>query len=133
MAANRVQRKGRKFRQRPDHGKELVKWTHEEARRNLEAWQESGLGMTEYCRRTGLSYHRLYWWKKQHGDWIIQNNPETAADNGIRWIQAEIGGLSPALEPEVSIHLRSGDRIEVYDSRRTDADWLQQISRGLLR
>jgi len=75
----------------------------------------------------------FYWWKKQHGDWIIQNNQETAADNGIRWIQAEIGGLSPAPEPEVSIHLRSGDRIEVYDSRRTDADWLQQISRGLLR
>jgi len=42
-------------------------WSEREARQRLSAWRDSGLNLMAWCRREGLSYERLRYWRGRLG------------------------------------------------------------------
>ena len=101
-------------------GSKQKRWSADDAGRVLEAWQQSGLPMAEFCRRRGLSTKRLYWWRRRLAEWTIDE--EQREGSGL--VQAVV--VPPALSAgaAVTLHLRGGDRIEVMDPAHMASDWL---------
>lgn len=122
--------RGTKARGKEDH------WTVEEARQLLAAWERSGLTMAAFCRKRGIRPRRLYWWRSKLAAWSQEPAPTERrtrdAEHGYQLVEAVVVPSSSAPAPAaVTLHLRSGDRIEVRSPGNVEADWLVYLAGGL--
>jgi len=44
---------------------EIQRTTLQDYLTHLEAWEQSGLSKSEYCRQQGIKYHRFLYWRKK--------------------------------------------------------------------
>lgn len=114
------------------------RWTAEEARAVLVGWEHSGLSIAEFCRQRGISANRFYWWRTRLAKWAGSNQAEQPSDQELkeqpailRLVEAE---MKPATvkKPLLTVQLRSGDQLEIFDANRIEPLWLVRLSRGLL-
>lgn len=103
-------------------------WTPDEARRELTAFQQSGLPLATYARQRGVSGKRLRWWRERLGDW------EAAPVNGTaQWVPAVLRGTSAtsallaAGSAAVVVRLPGGSVLEVSDPAALPPAWVAEL------
>jgi hypothetical protein len=97
------------------------RWTQEDARRVLAAWQSSGDSLWAFSRRHGLQPQRVGWWKKRLSEWRTSEAVRPAFAPAI---------LVPPASTPISIRLPAGPVIEVADAT---AEWLSTFVAELAR
>lgn len=124
-----------------------VGWTSAQARKQLDAWQMSGMSMAAFCRERGIQVRRLYNWRSRLGKWIdSERNKRTDQDyksnwnlesysdrKSMRWVEAKItcADRERISNPVMTIRLLGGQRIDILDPERIEVSWLIQLSHGL--
>lgn len=100
-----------------------TRWTKEDARAALDAWEASGKSLAAYAREKGLTVQRLHWWKRRLGS--ADASAETTA------------GFIPAIirAPGVVATLRVGADIalEIGDPGAVPAEWAAAFASALAR
>jgi len=117
-------------------GSTRSRWTPDDAREVMAAWEQSGLTMAAFCRQRQIRPERFYWWRSRLAAWseaggqqaLVRVHP--AADETFNLVEAAVVAGTHTTAA-VAIHLDSGDRIEVITPSDVDAGWLLQIARGL--
>jgi len=99
-------------------GSTRQKWTEEEAREVLGAWEASGEGLTAFGRRLGVVPQRLAWWRDRIG------RPK-APPRGS-WVPVDVRGLSAAI-----VVSEGSTRIEVGVADAGSAEWVALLVRAL--
>ena len=108
------------------------RWTADQARTELEAWQQSGLSMAAYCRTRGIHVNRLYNWRARLDEWIGDRNSGSDRHESLRLVEANVGSGIIGTEATLALTLWLGEgRIEVSDPKRMDAKWLVELVHGL--
>jgi transposase-like protein len=97
------------------------RWTAEDARLALVALRESGLSMSAFARRHGLTAQRLSWWRKRLKAW---------SEEPMRLVPAE-----PPAEArgEARVCVRLGTELVIEVSGAVPAEWLATVLRELRR
>lgn len=116
-------------------GSKRSRWTPDEAREVMAAWERSGITMAAFCRRRGIRPERFYWWRNRLAAWseaegehgLVQVHP--AADDRFNLVEAVVAHTSST--SAVEIHLRTGDQINVLAPADVDAGWLVRLAQGL--
>jgi transposase-like protein len=95
------------------------RWTSKEAKKVLEAQAESGLTVSAFAAREGLSAHRLFRWRRYFG----ASTPKPPAFEEIVAVKAAPLLADPALSADtrLEIVLRSGLIVRVAESFNADA------------
>lgn len=88
-------------------------WSAEDAQRALEAWEASGLSVSEFARRHEVDAQRLYAWRRKL----------RAKSTGVAFVPVRVVGAAPISEP-IELELR-GVRIRV--GRGFDEDALRRV------
>ena len=101
-------------------------WKPDEAKKQLKAWNESGLPAETFARRRGYSSTRLRWWRDRVGEW---NEPDSASE--ARLVPAVVTGLGSSETPQAVVHVPSGGRIEVMDAAAVPAQWVAAVASAL--
>lgn len=73
----------------------------------LQRWRASGMSRAAFCRRHGISYHSLNYWKSRVG-----GKTEGGASGGRRSRFVEIA-VPPAAGPTYEIALAGGRRLRI--------------------
>jgi len=86
------------------------RWSEREARQRLEAWRSSGLNLMAWCRREGLSYERLRYWRGRIGHRRVRGRSQAPA-----LLPVELVGPSETAFP-FELELPRGLRLRVAPS-----------------
>ena len=104
-------------------------WKPEEAKKQLRAWNESGLPLETFAGKRGYSSTRLRWWRERVGEW---NEPEAASE--ARLVLAVVRGLSASSNgPQAVVNVPGGGSIEVMDAAAVPARWVAELASALVR
>jgi transposase-like protein len=107
------------------------RWTAAEGRRVLAAWAESGLCVSEFARRHGVTAHRLHWWRKRLGDGGWDSQVEEA-EPMVRFVPAVLRtGVATEGDACVVVRVPQGPTVEVADPERVSPTWLACLVRSL--
>jgi hypothetical protein len=113
------------------------RWSEEEARRVLSAWEASGESLRSFGRRHGIMEQRLWWWKKRLSEWGMGDAGaiETIASAAISLVPMEVRASSPsAFGCAVRVRISDGAvEVELSDPSAVDAGWLAQFVRDAMR
>ncbi len=82
------------------------RWTTEDARAALAAWDASGMSMSAFAQREGLEVQRLYRWRRQLAD--VPAAPRTA-----EFVELRPRGLE---RERVEVILRTGRMLRVSET-----------------
>lgn len=96
------------------------RWTEEQARTVLHAWEQSGQSGAAYARSVGVVAQRLYWWRRR----LLTNG---AAMTTL--VPVAVRGATQA-SPSVVVTTPPGVRIEVHDVDSATAGWVRAVLRG---
>jgi transposase-like protein len=102
------------------------RWTEREGRQALAAWKESGLSGSAFARRHGLNPQRLFWWRKQLGDWTAAEAKKRPSSTSIvSLIPAEVrtGTTSAAM----ALRLPGGVVVEFGDVNAVRPSWIASL------
>ena len=105
------------------------RWNAADARKALVAHQGSGLSLTAFARREGLSLTRLAWWRTQ------LREKTRAPEPAVRWLPVAIRGSGPPSPPasapasSVEIVVRGGRVIRIGEG--FDAGMLARLVQTL--
>lgn len=103
------------------------RWTEREGRQALAAWKESGLSGGAFARRHGLNPQRLFWWRKQLGDWTAAEakKKRTISTSIVSLIPAEVrtGTTSAAM----ALRLPGGVVVEFADVSAVSPSWIASL------
>jgi hypothetical protein len=103
------------------------RWNEGDARAVMEAWQEGGLSLAEFCRRNGIGPWRLGQWKKRLGHGSGEAPPRFVP---VRLVHNGVDA-SPSMGIWVEIVLPDGVRIRAGDG--FDAGKLAELVSALGR
>jgi len=104
-------------------------WKPEEAKKQLRAWNKSGLPLETFARGRGYSSTRLRWWRDRVDEW----NEPVAAREG-RLVPAVVTGLSASSGgPQAVVTVPGGGSIEVMDAAAVPAQWVAAVASALVR
>jgi len=95
------------------------RWTEEQARRALQAWEQSGESGAAYARSIGIVAQRLYWWRRRLSN---RAAPTTLVPVAVR-------GVAQA-SPSGVVTTPPGIRIEVHDVDSATAGWVRAVLLG---
>lgn len=98
------------------------RWTADDGRRVVGAWQGSGEGATRFARRHGLNPQRLYWWKDRLSEW--ESTKEAGGGSLVPVVSRE------AAVAAVRLRLLDGGTVEI-DSEAVSAAWVASLIREL--
>jgi hypothetical protein len=101
-------------------------WTAREARRVLSAWSASGLSMTAFARRHGLTAQRVWWWRKRLGEWRAPGAEATSDDNRAIVPAVVAGAVEPSASP-VIVRVGPAVVIEVAEPALVAPAWLSAV------
>ena len=94
------------------------RWTAEQAREVLDAWEASGQSGAAYGRSIGVVAQRLFWWRRRLGRHGERGGGETTlVPVTVR------GSLAVAGSAAVVVTTAGGSRIEVHEVDATTASW----------
>lgn len=110
------------------------RWSEEEGRLVIEAWEASGESVPVFARRVGLFPQRVYWWKERLGRTDAASAttstaltstfvPMTVRGEGAAPLGAARAAVTVVVSPEV--------RIEVTELDATSAAWVATLVRSL--
>jgi hypothetical protein len=100
-------------------GSRRQKWTEEEAREVLGAWEASGEGLTAFGRRLGVVPQRLSWWRDR-----IARAKSAPRES---WVPIEVRGLGSA----AIVVVEGSTRIEVSSADAASAEWVGLLVQAL--
>jgi transposase len=100
-------------------------WSPAEGKAVMADWAKSGQALAEYCRTRGLSYHRLYRWRRKLGaSASIDSPPKIDAFASVKVVESRAMPTSLTGYTEEScvleIIVRNGRRIRIgrdFDAR----------------
>ncbi len=96
------------------------RWTAADARVILEAQARSGMSLSAFARRHGLSDKRIYSWRKQ-----LSTMPESKPSPEVSFAPVVVTGAGNAA---VAMVVRAGEmEVEVIDPSRVDPAWLVEF------
>jgi len=106
-------------------------WTADTAAEVLSQWKSSGLSLSAFARRQGLTAQRIAWWRDRLVAPDKSARPRRPQLAAIRFVPAVVRDSVPAFgEAAVTIRLRGGGRVEVSDPARVPPEWLCAVLRG---
>jgi transposase-like protein len=94
---------------------EKERWTEQDAREALAAWEASGESIAAFARGVGIVPQRLLWWRSRLG--------RPARD----FVPVEVTGLGPA----AVMTTKGGTRIEVAAVDAASAQWVTTVVRAM--
>lgn len=103
------------------------KWTEQDARRVLEAWEKSGETVAGFARRQGLVPQRLFWWRKRL-ERVATSEPKPA------FIPVTVRAAATWREVEravVVVTAGDGVRVEVREVDAATAAWVAALLQHL--
>lgn len=106
-------------------------WNANEAREALRTWRESGLTMSDFARRAGMSAQRLSWWRKRLDAWAASS--EVA--NEVRLVPvvtSVASGMVGATPVVVTMRLPGGVVVE-FDASQVSPRWVAEVSHEVAR
>lgn len=87
-----------------------MQWSEHEARSVISAWRKSGLSVERFAEQRGLSFQRIYWWRKRL-EAPAKVEPKSPAPLALLPVQLT---PSPKARGEpVAVFLRTGHIIKV--------------------
>jgi transposase-like protein len=111
------------------------KWSEEEGRFVVAAWEESGESVPTFARGAGLFPQRVYWWKERLGRGgepartaVVTASTSTFVPLTVRAEEPAPRGLSGAA---VTVVVSSELRIEVAELDATSAAWVATLVKSL--
>jgi len=103
-------------------------WKPEQARRELEAWRSSGLSLSDYAERRGVTTTRLSWWRARLGE---SSQP---ASSEMRLVPATLMPTPMAASwGAVTVRLPGDVTLEVPDVSVVPPDWIAAVAWKLSR
>jgi hypothetical protein len=110
------------------------RWSEEEGRLVIEAWEASGESVPVFARRVRLFPQRVYWWKERLGradaastttSTVLTSTfvPMMVRDEAAAPLGAASAAVTVVVSPEV--------RIEVTELDATSAAWVATLVRSL--
>jgi hypothetical protein len=107
-------------------------WTEFEARRVIEAWQESGESVAAFARDSGLAAQRVYWWRGRLGavpaGTVAHEEQVTLMPT---FVPVTLRATSSSTAAAVTVCTRDGLRVEVAELDGTSAAWVATLVRSL--
>ena len=101
------------------------RWTAEQARSVLAAWEQSGQSGTTYARSIGVVPQRLFWWRRRLDETRAQMGAKPAlVPVSVRGTPVSVGSAP------VVVTTATGVRIEVNDIDATTAAWIVAVLGG---
>jgi transposase-like protein len=117
-----------------------TKWGEEEARRVLTAQLHSGLSVTEYARREGITPERLFRWRRvlSHPE-FLGRAPLVRAGGRNQLLEVDVispkmrveGKKKAAGEAPVTVRLPTGVVVEVMAPQATPIEWVSALVKAL--
>lgn len=102
-------------------------WKPEQARRELEAWRSSGLTLTKYADRRGVTTTRLRYWHARLGE---------PASSEMRLVPATVMPMPAPMAASwgaVTVRLPGDVTLEVSDVSVVPSDWIAAVAWKLSR
>ena len=117
------------------------RWTIERAREEIEAWQQSGLSMAEYCRKRGIQVKQFYNWRSRLTDKEDRKQAKkkelrprkSREQNPMRLVEAKIVGNDRISQtgPVLKMVLCGPVKIEIEVYKQVDVSWLLGLMSGM--
>jgi transposase-like protein len=108
---------------------ERRRWSEDEGRQVVEAWEASGESVARFARQVGLAAQRVSWWKKRLGGSGTEQLalPPAAAFVPVT-VRAEAVQLGSAA---ITVMVGEGLRLEVADMAPNSAMWVATLVKTL--
>jgi transposase-like protein len=110
------------------------RWSEEEGRFVINAWEASGESVPTFAQRAGLYAQRVYWWKERlgRGD-AAKSSPATSSASAFVpvTVRAEAAAPPGMLGAAVTVVVSPELRIEVADLDATSAAWVATLVQSL--
>ena len=105
------------------------RWSEEQGRGVVEAWEARGESIPTFARRAGLVPQRVYWWKERlgHGRGRASAVPAAPAFVPMTVRSAPVALVNAA----VTVIASDGLRIEVAELDATSAAWVATLVKTL--
>ncbi len=111
------------------------KWSEEEGRFVVEAWEASGESVPTFARGAGLFPQRVYWWKERLGRGGDTARPALGAASTTTFVPLTVRAeeAAPLGLPgaAVTVVVSSELRIEVAELDATSAAWVATLVKSL--
>lgn len=102
------------------------RWTAEQARSVLEAWEQSGESGAAYARAIGVVAQRLFWWRRR----LAEGGARVTVNARSMLVPVTVRGAVVADSAAVVVTTRGGARIEVHEIDATTAAWVAAVLEG---
>lgn len=100
------------------------RWTEQDARRVLDAWEKSGEPVAVFARRMGVIPQRLFWWRKRL-------SRATSGEPSVAFVPVTVRPAtdvtSAARTAPVVLTLGDRVRVDVRDMDATTAAWVAAL------
>ena len=110
------------------------RWSEEEGRFVVEAWEASGESVPSFAQRAGLIPQRVYWWKERlrRVDAAKSSPAKHSASAFVPvTVRAEAAAPLGLLGAVVTVVVRPALRIEVTELDATSAAWVATLVQSL--
>jgi|WetSurMetagenome_2_1015567.scaffolds.fasta_scaffold904481_1 hypothetical protein len=108
------------------------RWSSDDARTVLAAWEVSGLTLTGFARQNGMNVQRLIWWRKRlgsdgHGCREMSSLPAAP----VSFIPAVVERTRPAAMMAIVVRLPGGVEVEASGAESLPARWLAEVANAM--
>jgi len=110
------------------------RWSEEEGRFVVEAWEASGESVPSFAQRAGLIPQRVYWWKERlrRADAAKSSRATPSASAFVPvTVRAEAAAPLGMLGAAVTVVVSPALRIEVAELDATSAAWVATLVQSL--
>jgi hypothetical protein len=112
------------------------RWSEEEGRFVIDAWEASGDSVPTFARRAGLFPQRVYWWKERLGRGGDASKDALATPSTMAFVPMTVHADVTApplgeLGAAVAVVLSPELRIEVAELDMTSAVWVATLVKSL--
>jgi len=108
------------------------RWSSDDARTVLAAWEISGLTLTGFARQNGINVQRLIWWRKRLGEdgrdcREVRSRPAPV----VSFIPAVVERTRPAATGAIVVRLPGGVEVEASGTESLPARWLAEVANAM--
>jgi hypothetical protein len=94
------------------------RWNARIARKALDEFASSGMSLAAFARSRGVSFQRLFWWRKRLG--------RSTSTRAVTFVPAAIARSSA-----VTVRLPGGIIVEADNATTLPVGWLAELARSL--
>ncbi len=100
------------------------RWSEEQARAVLRAWDESGRSGASYARSIGVVAQRLFWWRRRLGR---ANQVGRLAHQTREFVPVVVHAAAPAAVCAILVTTPRGAQLEVRTVDAATAGWVAAV------